>query len=1352
MNTESNAAPALHHSGSSTISRRSSQRRPWVPVLSAAVLLSVGGGLRADEFTVTSGFWGPASTPNTLAWAIAQANASSAPDNVISIAEGLEILVDGAESTGVLDLTRITRSVRIEGHGATLVGNPTFVTSGGLEITKDAPTRFNPASDTLVMGSYSFLNIGVEGADNSAIHVVINNLHADGLNRFARVEQNARLDLTGSTITRSVNFTDSTGHTPGFLLQPGATLNVAGLQASRNFALTHDGFFTGFFYTEDATLNISDSVVENSITGGVILQGGGTVNVVSSIFRGSGGVSVIASSQGAGTANIVNSVIFLAGGSVFMNGLDGELLPNRIQSLNGSTVNLTASTVAADLLSLDKTPTEAANGIPLEAADGGVINLYSSVAMVAPDEDDFPGQIAYKTAGLTTSGTLTADAYSFVHTTPAQDTTALQSLFAQPALRTAGGLSLYAFSPDPLIRSLRPFPEGAYPLAGGTLIGVVPDADGANRLVNPIDGGFILTDAFGDPRTTDGKRNIGAVQVREICPTDEANDWYDLTIVSRAADCLVLNQFEPWSGAFEGDVNPVTMTHGMTGANIDYRDANLWGSWRHLTWRGKVLDAPGYPSLAVPGEDPWPAAIYGIDWSGAAITPGVRRDIIVETFALEDARLSLIDIDLKLRGAENRLTLENASLNLNGGSAAGNLTDAALTIDVPSTGVATNRSSLEGWQGQPGDAIHLNLRDGAELTLKSCGNTLPGRPNDDRCWWSDPNNQIVVGQDGLMRLSESYLIVSTESGGPVGRFEVRDGGRLVTRDSGTTLSVDRLQLLDGGMLDLGNGSVLTGPTEDGARLLEMRDAQVLAYETAQTEIRTVSLQGVNDVELATLADVRVANLEFQPGATLNVKSLRGNPDNNDFGRLSLWNKGLSTDPNVLMNGGNIFVEPGAMLGFGDPTYLVAPAEPREVTLLNGTDSPSVIRVPEGAWMHVYEGSSFRYALDEDFLPVMDVSGEFVISGAFIGVPTSGNAFDSFNKIEDSSTSGTGRIHVGHRNGGPGFAQLIVSSSELTSDVLEVEPDLILYRGGELRLTLNPSARTNHKLVTRGALVLGYPNIDFDEPRLYDEPFSFRDGQPRLEVNVDPNEDAYLPPGTKFVLVDYAPEHPPSGLGAFAGLEDGLIKKIGLNHYRLQYSDTEYGAANGGNSSVITLTAVNAPPLVGPDDVERPATAHVAKVLQSTLLANDSDPEGNPLIITAVGNAQPAGATVVLSGSFVVYTVLAADAGDGSFDYTVSDGPGGATATGLVTVHQVDPTGSGPNSARVVKTGVNYEITFIGVPGRTYRVQYATDLTPPVGWNDFSTPVILTAPVSGVITYTDLNPPDPVRVYRAVLNP
>jgi fructose-1,6-bisphosphatase/inositol monophosphatase family enzyme len=33
-----------------------------------------------------------------------------------------------------------------------------------------------------------------------------------------------------------------------------------------------------------------------------------------------------------------------------------------------------------------------------------------------------------------------------------------------------------------------PYPEGTYPVSGGVLIGVVPDANGVNKLIDPIDG------------------------------------------------------------------------------------------------------------------------------------------------------------------------------------------------------------------------------------------------------------------------------------------------------------------------------------------------------------------------------------------------------------------------------------------------------------------------------------------------------------------------------------------------------------------------------------------------------------------------------------------------------------------------------------------------------------------------------------------------------------------------------------------------------------------------------------------------------------------------------------------------
>ena len=70
-----------------------------------------------------------------------------------------------------------------------------------------------------------------------------------------------------------------------------------------------------------------------------------------------------------------------------------------------------------------------------------------------------------------------------------------------------------------------------------------------------------------------------------------------------------------------------------------------------------------------------------------------------------------------------------------------------------------------------------------------------------------------------------------------------------------------------------------------------------------------------------------------------------------------------------------------------------------------------------------------------------------------------------------------------------------------------------------------------------------------------------------------------------------------------------------------------------------------------------------------LTANDSDPEGDPLTITAVGGAT--NGTVVLNGGNVVFTPTANYNGAAAFTYTLSDGNGTATGTVNVTVNPVN---------------------------------------------------------------------------------
>ncbi|MEZ4404147.1 MAG: tandem-95 repeat protein [Kofleriaceae bacterium] len=113
-----------------------------------------------------------------------------------------------------------------------------------------------------------------------------------------------------------------------------------------------------------------------------------------------------------------------------------------------------------------------------------------------------------------------------------------------------------------------------------------------------------------------------------------------------------------------------------------------------------------------------------------------------------------------------------------------------------------------------------------------------------------------------------------------------------------------------------------------------------------------------------------------------------------------------------------------------------------------------------------------------------------------------------------------------------------------------------------------------------------------------------------------------------------------------------------------------GAAEAMAAITITVTPVNDPPVAGDD--ERAGTEDVEQmVLAATLLANDSDVDGDALTITGVAGATHG--AVALVDDMITFTPEPNFGGDASFTYDVSDGA--ATATATVTLHlgaQNDP--------------------------------------------------------------------------------
>ena len=208
-------------------------------------------------------------------------------------------------------------------------------------------------------------------------------------------------------------------------------------------------------------------------------------------------------------------------------------------------------------------------------------------------------------------------------------------------------------------------------------------------------------------------------------------------------------------------------------------------------------------------------------------------------------------------------------------------------------------------------------------------------------------------------------------------------------------------------------------------------------------------------------------------------------------------------------------------------------------------------------------------------------------------------------------------------------------------------------------------------------------------------------------------------------------------------------------YAIRIRATDSGAGNltFEKPFTITITDVNEAPIGGADNIARRDNTRLAKVSKALLLANDTDPEGDPRTITAVSNAQPSGAEVGFLGGFVTYIAPSNNAGDGSFDYTLSDGHG-YTVTVTVTVTQVvvPPAALPPNAVRILAVGSDFVISYIGVPGNQYRIQYTTSAGPAYVWQEFDPSAVYTAPANGVFIHTDVNPPGPVRLYRAIPHP
>ena len=173
-------------------------------------------------------------------------------------------------------------------------------------------------------------------------------------------------------------------------------------------------------------------------------------------------------------------------------------------------------------------------------------------------------------------------------------------------------------------------------------------------------------------------------------------------------------------------------------------------------------------------------------------------------------------------------------------------------------------------------------------------------------------------------------------------------------------------------------------------------------------------------------------------------------------------------------------------------------------------------------------------------------------------------------------------------------------------------------------------------------------------------------------------------------------------------------------------------------------ALGHPPIANPDTIYRFASGGV-RVNVGGLLANDTDPDGDSLTIIGVSPNSAAGGTVGLTNNWIYYAPPGGSANGDTFTYIVSDGHCG-TDVGTVTV-QIKADNPQPLTFAIANPGDGFiRLTFDGIPGYTYRIEYTDDLSNP-DWQTLNTE---TADSFGVCQFVDGSLTNaPARFYRAV---
>ena len=194
-------------------------------------------------------------------------------------------------------------------------------------------------------------------------------------------------------------------------------------------------------------------------------------------------------------------------------------------------------------------------------------------------------------------------------------------------------------------------------------------------------------------------------------------------------------------------------------------------------------------------------------------------------------------------------------------------------------------------------------------------------------------------------------------------------------------------------------------------------------------------------------------------------------------------------------------------------------------------------------------------------------------------------------------------------------------------------------------------------------------------------------------------------------------------------------------------NTYFGTVSAGgtvaNSVGFASYTVDRPPVANPDAFFR-APSLSLKMAITNLLANDTDPDGDPRTFTGITGNSTNNVAVSNDANYVYYPSNAGNVSD-RFSYTISDGRGGVS-TGLVSI--TISTNVVGQATGITNTSGSVIASFAGIPTYSYTVQRGTN----VSFTGTVTNLVTTnIPSSGLFKWTDGAPPQPTAYYRLRYN-